>query len=444
MKKILSLLLAGTMVAGMLTGCQGSSTKNPTATTSANAAASEKKDPVTLRFSWWGGDTRAEATLKVIKQFQEKYPNITIKPEYGGSEGYNDKISTQLSAGTAPDIIQLANNMPAYYKAQGADYFVDLKKSGFNFSKFEENYLNMRINGNIDNVQIGIPTGVASSALLYNKDLANKIGIDLKGAKTWDDIIVAGKKVQQYDPNMYLLCMNTNYLTNLVFKPYFIQITGKTFVDEDTKSFVMNQENLQKSLQLIQDLYKNKVVAPASYSAAYPGDKLQTDPNWIAGKYVGGMTYISTIEVMTAANKNANYEVGQLPIMKDAKLDGYMSNCPQIMVINNKSKNVKEAASFLDYFFNDKTAMETLKTERSVPPTAEARAVLAEKGLLNPLLQQSADIAMKYKGAIGDRYTDNSEGQAVFEQAVESIGYGASDPAKAAANILSLFKNIIK
>jgi ABC-type sugar transport system, periplasmic component len=440
-KNIVSILLVGMMAASVFAGCQSS---GGSAVKSTNSPTDGSKNPVTLRFSWWGGDARAEATLKVIKQFQDKYPNITIKPEYGGSEGYNDKISTQLSAGTAPDIIQLANNMPAYYKAQGADYFVDLKKSGFNFSKFEENYLNMRINGNIDGTQVGIPTGVASSAFLYNKDLASKIGIDLKNAKTWDDIIAAGKKVQQYDPNMYLLCMNTNYLVNLVFKPYFTQITGKTFVDESNNSFVMNQENLQKSLQLIQDLYKNKVVAPASYSAAYPGDKLQTDPNWIAGKYVGGLTYISTIEVMTAANKNANYEVGQLPIMKDAKLDGYQSNCPQLMVVNNKSKNAKEAISFLDYFFNDKTAMETLNVQRSVPPTAEARALLADKGLMNPLLQQSADIAMKYKGVTGDRFSDNSEGLAIFEQAVESIGYGASDPAKAAANILSLFKNIVK
>lgn len=69
-------------------------------------AESEDHDPVSLRFMWWGGDERNEATVKVIDMFQEKYPWITIEPEFSGSDGYQEKLSTALAGGQAADIIQ--------------------------------------------------------------------------------------------------------------------------------------------------------------------------------------------------------------------------------------------------------------------------------------------------------------------------------------------------
>ena len=57
-------------------------------------------EQITLRFSWWGGDERLAATLAVIDQFQDLHPNITIEAEYGSSDGYHDKLATQLQGGT--------------------------------------------------------------------------------------------------------------------------------------------------------------------------------------------------------------------------------------------------------------------------------------------------------------------------------------------------------
>ena len=41
----------------------------------------------------------------MIEKFEELHPNIKIEAEYGSSEGYTDKLATQLATGTAPDII---------------------------------------------------------------------------------------------------------------------------------------------------------------------------------------------------------------------------------------------------------------------------------------------------------------------------------------------------
>ena len=90
MKKLLSLLLAVCMLCTML-----------------STLALADDEPVTLRFRWWGGDARNEATIQVIEQFEALYPNVTIEYEPGSADGYHDKLATELAGGTAPDIVQI-------------------------------------------------------------------------------------------------------------------------------------------------------------------------------------------------------------------------------------------------------------------------------------------------------------------------------------------------
>ncbi|HRR78133.1 MAG TPA: extracellular solute-binding protein, partial [Ruminococcus sp.] len=54
-----------------------------------------------------GGDDRHEATLNAIKLWEERHPEITIIPEYGGWDGWTEKVTSQLSGGTEPDIMQI-------------------------------------------------------------------------------------------------------------------------------------------------------------------------------------------------------------------------------------------------------------------------------------------------------------------------------------------------
>lgn len=53
-------------------------------------------EEITLRFSWWGGDSRHEATLKAIETYENAHPGIKIEPEYSSFSGYYEKLVTQL------------------------------------------------------------------------------------------------------------------------------------------------------------------------------------------------------------------------------------------------------------------------------------------------------------------------------------------------------------
>ena len=94
---------------------------------------------------------------------------------------------------------------------------------------------------------------------------------------------------------------------------------------------------------------------------------------------------------------------------------------------------------FLDYFFNDPAAMETLGTVRSVPPTAEARAICAEKGIMSKLLRDAADIAGSYEGIVDDAISYSQEGRQIMIDQIEAIGFGATTAEKAAKETYTMY-----
>ena len=171
-KKIISILLAATMAGAMLAGCGNSSTSE--SKSASGETQKESGDQVSLRFSWWGGDARHEATLAVIEAFEKENPNIKIEPEYSSYDGYSEKKTTEFASGTAPDIFQIETGLgPEYYK-QGVLY--NMSETDFDFSEFDQEFLKQ--NGQFGSgSQYALPTGQAGSAVIVNKTLADKIMI---------------------------------------------------------------------------------------------------------------------------------------------------------------------------------------------------------------------------------------------------------------------------
>ena len=436
MKKILSLVLTTVLLLSVITGC-GNKAADSTNT------SGDSGGPVTLRFSWWGGDERRDATLAVIAQYEKEHPNVTIEPEYGSSDGYSDRLSTQLAAGTAPDIIQIDPAFMPSLVTANANYFINYNDFGFDFSNFDPNYYTQRINGFYDGKQLGIPTGLSGCMLLVNQDLATKFSVDFSKAYTFDDLLTWGKKVHDTDSSIFMLEMNKDVIAKMFVNNYLKQLTGLTFFDETKKTLNYSEAQLTQAYTYVKSLYDNNVVAPASYMAAYSGDTIQTDPNWIKGKYVASYTYLSTGPVLRAANPTAKYSAGKFAIMSNAKIDGWNANTPQVIAVNAKSKNSKEAVKFVDYFFNNSDSMTTLGITRSIPSTAKARGIAAANGKLDSVISQAGDISSSYKGLVDDKYYSSPEAMQIIIDQVEAVGYGASTPSTAAKDTVKLLEKYI-
>ena len=157
-KKYLAVLLSAAMFvtsAAVFTGCGKTEQENKTA--GQNTESSDEQ--ITLRFMWWGDDVRHQATLDVIEQYETEHPNVKIEAEYGGYDGYFEKLTTQLSGETAADIIQYNANTVSDLMEIG-DVFVNLEDyadildtSDFN-QEFIQNF------SYYDGKMIALPTGI--------------------------------------------------------------------------------------------------------------------------------------------------------------------------------------------------------------------------------------------------------------------------------------------
>ena len=453
--RVLALVMCVILMAGLCacgsdtTGTTTAAEAGGTAAGETSAALAEKHDPVTLRFMWWGGDERAEATLKAIEAFEAKYDWITIEPEYGSSDGYQEKLTTQLSSGNAADIIQMGPGwLPGYVKSND-NYFIDFNDYAdrIDLTTFESSFLEQ--NGNIGGKQYGLPTGISGYSFIYNKTLADKAGIlfpDSKEEMNWDTLIELGKQLQAYDSSAYLVDIGDSELAACIMRPYLLQLTGSTMVVDATGELGFTEEELVQCLTYIKDLYDNKVIPPLADIAAYSsGDSLQTDPKWISGEtYVGMFLSSSTAEVATAACPDCEFAAGYMPVMSSAKNDGFYANCPQYMCVSKSSEHIEEAVMFLDYFYNSEEAAEILTTVRSVPPTSVGQSVCAKLGKLEGIAKDTVDILQaSYHGTNEMGLTTEEEYGQRLRDMISQIAYGQGTPEEVAKNGITLMQNFL-
>ena len=108
-RKVLAVLLCAAMTAALAVGCGGSKTTTTADTKAAGESSAEGGNSGdisgNITFSWWGGDSRHEATEKAIEAFQAKYEGVTVSPEYGAWSGWEEKQSLNILGGNSADLM---------------------------------------------------------------------------------------------------------------------------------------------------------------------------------------------------------------------------------------------------------------------------------------------------------------------------------------------------
>ena len=158
-----------------LTACAGS-TDEP----AAEPTSSGPPEPVEIRFSWWGSDTRHELTQQVLDKFTEKYPHITVVPDYTDWNSYFDKLGTSVAGGDAPDVITQEERFLNDYASRGV--LADLNELGLDTSKIDENVLQ---SGTIDDALYGVATGVNAYTIIADPAAFAAAGVEMPDDTTW-------------------------------------------------------------------------------------------------------------------------------------------------------------------------------------------------------------------------------------------------------------------
>ncbi len=388
-----------------------------------------------LRFVWWGGESRHKATMDAIELYMKENPGVKINGEYGGFSGYQQKLLTQLAGGMAPDIIQIDQPWLADMMSQG-DLFVDLyKQKEIQLSGFDKKFLKSQCewNGKL----AGLPTGVSGLIYFANTDFLAKHKIAPTIKWDWDKLLEVGTRVHKENKDHYLLTMDLTHLEYMI-KMYVKQNTGiQQWVNDDfTPGF--DKASLTKAFAYYQKLLQTGTIPPLEDTILFTG-KTEQNPKWGNGQIGLAENWVSASPLFTLDGK-LKLAVMAPPVMSGSKNSGIIVRPAQMIVINKKSSNVKEAAKFVNWFFNNSKAAMLLKTERGIPPTQSALKALQNANQIEANMVKGINLSMKAAGTPENALTTNKELNTIFDDYIQKVGFKRLTPEDAADRMLKDFK----
>lgn len=315
-RKSLVILPLGTAL--LLSACASTSNEGGSSGSASPTASASESTVETVELRWrTRPDNQAEAD--VYKGISDKITakNIGLKLTYeaGNSEGspYQDKLKTELGAGTAPDVFWIPGTDVADFAKAGLilNFADQAATAGLNPADF--------YSGPTDQLQVdpatglkadgflwGIPRDVSTFALYLNLDLIDKAGaenpIELakNGQWTWDkfqevaDTITksGGTGVKGFGANSWW----ANY-------GYFINSAGGSFYKDDRTACNLDSKESVAGMEFFKGLYD-------SGSAVKFGE--DSEPPFKAGK-VGMFMNGRWATPGSREIKDFNWDVAPLP-----------------------------------------------------------------------------------------------------------------------------------
>jgi len=387
---------------------------------------------VTLRFTWWGGDTRTKLTQQVIEAYQKDHPNVKIKGEFGDWSGYWDKLATTVAANDAPDIIQMDEKYLREYADRGA--LLDLKKAeGLDTGKFEADTLSA---GEFDGGLYGLNAGINSFAIVANPTVFKAAGVAIPDDTTWtwDDYtrIAAEISTKLNGKGWGSGAPGTNEAAlNLWARQH-----GESLWTKDGKLGV----SAGQVTAFYQNLLKMRD-AKAIPSAEFISQDINASLDQSA--MATGKTAMSFVwsNQLNAFSKAAGTELKLLRIPSvegKSSANGSYYKGSMFWSISSRSKHQKEATEFVNYLSNSTAAGSILLAERGVPPNTEIRAAVAPK--LKPADAASAKFIQDIGKELGEPSPAPPVGGGQVEKIIQryttEVLFGRQTPDKAAQGFI--------
>ncbi|MGJ9426553.1 ABC transporter substrate-binding protein [Nesterenkonia halotolerans] len=321
---------------------------------------------VTLRFSWWGSDSRHQATEEAIEVFNESHEGITVEGEYGDWGGYWDQLATQAAGGEAPDIIQMDDKYLREYADRGS--LLDL--SDVETSEFDQGTLD---NGRTEDGLFGITTGINSLAMVTNPDLFEEAGMEMPDDTTWtwEDFAEISAEISESGDGVY----GTNNPNEPGSFQIWLRQQGTNFTTaEGELGFDQAQaaEYFQYWLDMVGDGMASASELAENQSAGPDQSMMGTGTSAMASWWtnqLGGLTEASgaELELLRFPTEGGNPEESGMWYKSSMMLSGYA-----------ETDHPEEVQTFIDWFVNSEEAADFNGFDRGLPANASIREYVLE------------------------------------------------------------------
>lgn len=202
MKKIVSLALAATMLAGTMTGCSSEQKAETTAAAAEkkeeNAAATEtEKSGETVNIEFWHsmGSATGELIQEIVDEFNASQDEVNVNCVYQGDyTAAGTKLQAAVSGGNAPHVAQIEITRVGMYAAE--ELLLDLAPYAEADTEFDVKslYPGVMDFSYYDGKLVSLPNGRSCPVMYYNVDALKNAGFENAPA-TWDELRAASAAV---------------------------------------------------------------------------------------------------------------------------------------------------------------------------------------------------------------------------------------------------------
>ena len=334
-KKIVCTLMVGTMLAGMLTGCGGSSDGNSSAKSNGTelelfSSKAENKDIL----------------QKLVDKFNETHEDVTIKITAPADAG--TVLKTRMAKNDMPDIVAMGGDNN-YTEVESAGMLVDLSDEDY-ISNIQESYLQMVYDVNKDKEEkaYGVPYATNASGVIYNVEKFDQLGIEIP--KTWDEFINVIEKLKDAGEQPLLMTYKDAWTSLCPWNSMAPDLAPENFNDERKEgktTFVgTHEEIVEKYLQLLdyaQDDFMGLTYDDGNKQFANGEAAMIINGNWAINQYL---------------NSNADLKVDMFafPASNDESKNYVTSGVDVLLGVCKDSANEELAKEFVSFMLDPENA----------------------------------------------------------------------------------------
>lgn len=380
--------------AGALAACGGSSSGSSAAGASsaaAGGASAAAGGDVTIRITWWGGQSRHEYTQQLLDKYTELNPSVHFQATPSGWDGYFEKLATDTATGGMADIVQMDYMYISTYAKNGslADLSSYSSDGTLDTSTIDEALLG---SGTIDGKLVGIPLASTLLAFIYNPSVLEEAGVEPpQNGWTWDDFKSICLTVKE-TTGKYGFGGSAFIDTNLL--NYWVRQYGVPLFAADNKSLGFDdQQILTDYFQLWKDLIDAGAAPnPDEY------EQIATLGNEASPVITGDAAFHQSWDNFANIGANAGNDTLELlvPPVKEAGQAALWYKPGMFFSVAETSEVKEECAKFIDWFVNSDEANDIIMGERGTPrlqlgPRLSGRFGQAER-------QAGGDVQLCHRG----------------------------------------------
>ena len=346
MKKFLVLILSISLIF-VLGGCYGSS--DDVETEEVTVLTELPDEEINITFWHVYGQNKAALLDRLIAEFEEMYPNVTVESISQGSYGdLKSKTISSISAGNTPDLlVGYPDHFAEYLNGRAIiplDAFVESEEWGVDLTDFIDSYVaeNQQY---ADGKMYSMPYSKSTEMMVYNKTVFDANGITLPTDRpvTWEELdtyndVLVGDGADQCE---YLI--NYDSSANLFITASRQWDAGYTNIDGEV---LIDNPNTLTMLNYLNGLFESKTLSlPLAWDADYgSANFLKGDVCMTVGS-TAGIAY--NVPLPGQEGKFGEFELGILPIPQhEGGIGSVMQQGPNVAIMTDTS-DAERLASWL-------------------------------------------------------------------------------------------------